>query len=83
MLYLGTISYSIYMVHWFFQDLLKLFWIYKFHNTFGKGFTQHEMLTSLGVFLMIVLLAASLTHRFVEVPIRNYLKSTILGKECI
>ncbi|MBN3963089.1 acyltransferase [Nostoc sp. NMS8] len=83
MLYLGTISYSIYMVHWFFQELLKLFWLYKFHEAFGKTFTNHQALTSLGVFLMIVLLAASLTYRFVEVPTRNYLKSTILGKQCI
>ncbi|QLE39376.1 acyltransferase [Nostoc sp. C052] len=83
MLYLGTISYSIYMVHWFFQELLKLFWLYKFHEAFGKTFTNHQALTSLGVFLMIVLLAASLTYRFVEVPARNYLKSTILGKQCI
>ncbi|MEH1816624.1 MAG: acyltransferase [Nostoc sp.] len=83
MLYIGTISYSIYMVHWFVQELLKLFWFYKFHDVFGKEFTQYQSLTSLGVFLMIILLAASLTYRFVEVPARNYLKSTILAKQCI
>ncbi|ODH02994.1 acyltransferase [Nostoc sp. KVJ20] len=81
MLYLGTISYSIYMIHWFIQELLKLFWLYEFHNPFGKGFTEYEALTSLGVFLMIVLLTASLTYRFVEVPARNYLKSTIFAKQ--
>ncbi|MHC5764547.1 MAG: acyltransferase family protein [Nostoc sp.] len=83
MLYIGTISYSIYMVHWFFQELLKVFWFYKFHDVFGKGFTEYQALTSLGVFLMIILLTASLTYRFVEVPMRNYLKSTILSKQCI
>jgi len=83
MLYLGTISYSIYMVHWFFQELLKLFWVYNFHDVFGKSFTEHEALTSLGVFIMIVLLAASLTYRFVEVPMRNYFKSIIFSKKCI
>ncbi|WP_375467716.1 acyltransferase family protein [uncultured Nostoc sp.] len=81
MLYIGTISYSIYMVHWFFQELLKIFWIYKFHHVFGKSFTEYEALTSLGVFLMIIILAASLTYRFVEVPMRNYLKSTIFAKQ--
>ncbi|MEH1799487.1 MAG: acyltransferase [Nostoc sp.] len=81
MLYLGTISYSIYMVHWFLQELLKIFWPYEFHNAFGKGFTEYETLTSLGLFLMIVLLTASLTYRFVEVPARNYLKSTIFAKQ--
>jgi peptidoglycan/LPS O-acetylase OafA/YrhL len=38
-------------------------------------------LTSLGGFLMIVILAASLTYKFIEVPMRNYLKSTILTKQ--
>ncbi|MEH1889295.1 MAG: acyltransferase [Nostoc sp.] len=81
MLYLGTISYSIYMVHWFVQELLKIFWIYKFHHVFGKNFTEYEALTSLGVFLMIIILAASLTYKFVEVPMRNYLKYTIFAKQ--
>ncbi|MEH2446016.1 MAG: acyltransferase [Nostoc sp.] len=81
MLYLGTISYSIYMVHWFVQELSKIFWIYKFHHVFGKNFTEYEALTSLGVFLMIIILAASLTYKFVEVPMRNYLKSTIFAKQ--
>ncbi|MBC1279725.1 acyltransferase, partial [Nostoc sp. UCD121] len=81
MLYFGTISYSIYMVHWFVQELLKMLWFYKFNYAFGKGFTEHEALTSLGVFLMIIILAASLTYRFVEVPMRNYLKSRILAKQ--
>ncbi|MEH2064606.1 MAG: acyltransferase [Nostoc sp.] len=80
MLYFGTISYSVYMVHWFLQELLKLLWLYNFHDVFGKKFTEYQALTSLGVFLMIVLLTASFTYRFVEVPMRNYLKSTILVK---
>ncbi|MEH2435497.1 MAG: acyltransferase [Nostoc sp.] len=80
MLYLGTISYSIYMVHWFLQELLKLLWLSNFNDVFGKSFTEYQALTSLGVFLMIVLLTASFTYRFVEVPMRNYLKSTILVK---
>lgn len=80
MLYLGTISYSIYMVHWFVQELLKILWLYNFHEVFGRTFTNYQALTSLGLFLMIVLLTASLTYRFIEVPARNYLKSTIMGK---
>lgn len=80
MLYLGTIFYSIYMVNWF-QELLKTFWIYKFHHVFGKSFTEYEVLTSLGVFLMIIILDASLTYKFVEVSMRNYLKSTIFAKQ--
>jgi peptidoglycan/LPS O-acetylase OafA/YrhL len=81
MLYIGTISYSIYMINWFIQELLKTLLIYKFHHAFDKRFTGYEALTSLGGFLMIVILAASLTYKFIEVPMRNYLKSTILTKQ--
>ena len=69
------------MVHWFIQELLKIFLIYKFHHVFGKSFTEYEALTSLGVFLMMIILAASLRYRFVEVPMRNYLKSPIFTKQ--
>ncbi|MHC5858900.1 acyltransferase family protein [Nostoc sp.] len=80
MLYIGTISYSTYMVHWFVQELLKLLLLYNFNEVFGTIFTNYQALTSLGLFLMIVLLSASLTYRFIEVPERNYLNSTIVGK---
>ncbi|MBD2208302.1 acyltransferase [Nostoc linckia FACHB-104] len=81
MLYLGTISYSIYLVHWFIQDVIKFVWGYKFNEIFGQGFTRLENFFALGVFMMITLLAASLTYKFVEVPMRNYLKSKLLANQ--
>jgi peptidoglycan/LPS O-acetylase OafA/YrhL len=71
LLYLGTISYSIYMVHWCLAELLKTFWLYKFNLVFGSGMNEHQSLLALGLFIPIVLLTASLTYRFIEVPCRN------------
>ncbi|BAY30103.1 acyltransferase 3 [Nostoc carneum NIES-2107] len=81
MLYLGTISYSIYLVHWLIQEVIKFFWSYGFNENFGQGFTKLENFLALGVFLMITLLVAALTYRFVEVPMRNYLKSKLLANQ--
>lgn len=74
LLYLGTISYSIYMVHWCLAEFLKTFWLYKFQIIFGSDFTGDRSLIALGIFIPIVLLTASLTYRFVEVPMRKLLK---------
>jgi peptidoglycan/LPS O-acetylase OafA/YrhL len=74
LLYLGTISYSIYMVHWCLAEFLKTFWLYKFQIVFGSDFTGDRSLIALGLFIPIVLLTASLTYQFVEVPMRKLLK---------
>jgi peptidoglycan/LPS O-acetylase OafA/YrhL len=74
LLYLGAISYSIYMVHWCLAEFLKTFWLYKFQIVFGSDFTGDRSLIALGIFIPIVLITASLTYRFVEVPMRNLLK---------
>ncbi|BAY10597.1 acyltransferase family protein [Calothrix sp. NIES-2098] len=81
MLYLGTISYSVYLVHWFIQELIKFFWSYEFNEIFGQSFTRLENFLALGVFLIITLLVASLTYKFVEVPMRHYLKSKLLANQ--
>ncbi|EKE97865.1 hypothetical protein FDUTEX481_04671 [Tolypothrix sp. PCC 7601] len=81
MLYLGTISYSVYLVHWFIQEIIKFVWSYEFNEIFGQSFTRLENFLALGVFLMITLLVASLTYKFVEVPMRHYLKSKLLANQ--
>ncbi|MDZ8052913.1 MAG: acyltransferase family protein [Aulosira sp. ZfuVER01] len=81
MLYLGTISYSVYLVHWFIQEVIKFSWVYEFNEIFGQSFTGLENFLALGVFLTITLLLASLTYRFVEVPMRKYLKSKLLANQ--
>jgi peptidoglycan/LPS O-acetylase OafA/YrhL len=74
LLYLGTISYSIYMVHWCLAEFLKTFWLYKFQIVFGSDLTGDRSLIALGLFIPIVLFTASLTYQFIEVPMRKLLK---------
>jgi peptidoglycan/LPS O-acetylase OafA/YrhL len=74
LLYLGTISYSIYMVHWCLIQFLETFWMYEFQVPFGSGFDRASCLLALGLFILISLIAAAFTYHFVEVPMRNLLK---------
>jgi peptidoglycan/LPS O-acetylase OafA/YrhL len=74
LLYLGTISYSIYMVHWCLIGFLQTFWLYKFHIEFGSDFDPNRCLLALVIFVPISLLVAALTYHFIEVPARNFLK---------
>jgi peptidoglycan/LPS O-acetylase OafA/YrhL len=74
LLYLGTISYSIYMVQWCLAELLKTFWLAKFQVIFGSNFTGDRSILALGLFIPVVLLTASLTYKFVEVPMRDRLQ---------
>jgi peptidoglycan/LPS O-acetylase OafA/YrhL len=72
--YLGTISYSIYMVHWCLIEFLQTFWLYKFHVEFGSDFNPSQCLLALVIFTPISLFAAALTYHLIEVPTRNFLK---------
>ena len=74
LLYLGTISYSIYMVHWCLIQFLETFWLYEFQVPFGSGFDRSSCLLVLGLFIPISLITAAFTYHFVEVPMRNLLK---------
>jgi peptidoglycan/LPS O-acetylase OafA/YrhL len=74
LLYLGTISYSIYMVHWCLAEIIKIFWLYKFHVSFGTNMNEDWSFFALGLFIPIVLIMASLSYRFIEVPMRDLLK---------
>jgi peptidoglycan/LPS O-acetylase OafA/YrhL len=77
LLYLGTISYSVYMVHWVLMAIVKAFWLDKLHLVFEEGLTKTQSIFALGLFVPIVILTASLTYRFIEVPLRQYLKPKV------
>ena len=77
LLYLGTISYSIYMVHWCLIQFLETFWLYEFQVPFGSGFDRSSCLLALGLLIPISLVTAAFTYHFVEVPMRNLLKSKL------
>ncbi len=83
MLYLGVISYSIYMVHWFIQELIQLVWRTIFYVDFGSGFNSYELLVSTILYILVVLLTASLTYRFIEAPMRKRLKVTAFARKYI
>lgn len=73
--YLGTISYSIYLVHWVIGEVWKTSWNYHFDTVFGRGWNEGEMILSLVVFIFSTLAAASLSYRYIELPMRHWLKS--------
>lgn len=77
MFYFGTISYSIYLIHWPIAELLKSIWYYQFHTAFGSSLNQIQASIACGGFVLLTLGAASLTYRFIEVPTRNLVRSTI------
>jgi peptidoglycan/LPS O-acetylase OafA/YrhL len=74
LLYLGTISYSIYLVHWPIAELLKIVWQNELNLTFGSGFNDLQVSIALSGFILTTIFTASLTYQFIEVPMRNYLK---------
>jgi peptidoglycan/LPS O-acetylase OafA/YrhL len=74
LIYLGTISYSIYMVHWCLSELLKIFWLSKLDPTFDHGLSLTQCLIGLMLFLLTTISASSMTYKFIEVPMRTYLK---------
>jgi peptidoglycan/LPS O-acetylase OafA/YrhL len=78
--FLGTISYSLYLVHWFIQELVKFIWQAKFHRVFDTGlnFYQSSAIVALG--LGISILVAVLTYFWIEVPMRQKLKLALISK---
>ncbi|MGL5872092.1 MAG: acyltransferase family protein [Xenococcaceae cyanobacterium] len=83
MVFLGTISYSIYLVHWFLQDLVKFVWKVNFSTIFGANlnFGQMSIIAIWGI--MIVILFATFTYYFVESPMQKKFKRSILAKKYI
>jgi peptidoglycan/LPS O-acetylase OafA/YrhL len=79
LLYLGTISYSIYMVHWLLNKILDVVWFYEFNVFFSKIVGGWAAWTTLGIYISLTIMVASLTYRFVEIPMRKLLKPKILA----
>jgi peptidoglycan/LPS O-acetylase OafA/YrhL len=83
LIYVGTISYSIYMVHWFIQKSISLIYKSIFHVNFGTNFSIYQSVLILVLYILVVTLTASVTHKFVELKIQHYLKTTRFAKEYI
>jgi peptidoglycan/LPS O-acetylase OafA/YrhL len=74
MLLLGKMSYSIYMIHWFVLEILEYIILFnsevvlkQLHNlTYLIGFTL--------IVILLVLLISFICYKFVETPLRQYIK---------
>lgn len=66
LLYLGEISYSTYMVHYFVYDMFKAGWV--------RSGEPVSVLALTGSFL-VVLLCSMLMHKFVEIPAQSRLRA--------
>jgi peptidoglycan/LPS O-acetylase OafA/YrhL len=69
LVYIGEISYSTYMVHYFVYDVLKAGWV--------KDGQQVSLVPLIASFLAVLLLSM-LMYKFVEIPAQNYLRSGVL-----
>jgi peptidoglycan/LPS O-acetylase OafA/YrhL len=74
--FLGDVSYSIYMVHYFILILWRFFSLKVLHSEFGANFTSATYFIAMMFYLAMVITFAYLTYRYVEVPMRTRLKST-------
>ena len=75
LVWLGDLSYSVYMVHWLVQTALMDGWAYVLHTRFGVGLTLLEQLyVVLGSTVVVVGLAKGVYER-VERPARSFLRS--------
>jgi peptidoglycan/LPS O-acetylase OafA/YrhL len=75
--FLGEISYSIYMTHWF----VGLIWIFVSKKLLPANLSPMlSCIVLLGLFL-IILAVSAMTHRFIEVPGRTAVRrlATRLG----
>ena len=66
--YLGKISFSVYMVHWFYLADLTVF-----------GFNQLPVTTRVWAVLGVVLITSVITYHFVERISSRYLRDRVLG----
>lgn len=66
LVYLGEISYSTYLVHYFVYDVFKAGWVHQ-----GQPVSIIALLLS----FLVVLLLSMLMYRFVEIPAQAYMRS--------
>jgi peptidoglycan/LPS O-acetylase OafA/YrhL len=77
LVYLGEISYSIYMMHGFW---FMIFWFYlPSLKPAIESFSPWMIIAFCIAFIACTFVSAILTHKFIEIKLRNYLKSLLLG----
>ncbi len=81
--YLGAISYSIYLGHWFVLVIVKQCWWTVFHRRFEDAFSSAGGAIACLVCLGAAIGLASLTYAFVEAPCRRRLKESSFAAKYI
>jgi peptidoglycan/LPS O-acetylase OafA/YrhL len=71
LVYLGEISYSTYLVHYFVYDVFKAGWVH--------GGEQVSIVALLGSFA-VVLVLSMLMYKFVEIPAQAYLRGGLWAR---
>ncbi len=82
-IYLGTISYSTYMVCWFLQKSISLIYKSIFHVNFRTNLSIYNSVIILILYSLIVTLAALLTYKFVELKVQHYSKTLRFAKRYV
>ncbi len=77
-IYLGEISYSVYMTHIFVMQIFLLVWPKLTGEKFGVDLTLIQSLSLLTLSLAAVLVTSAVTYRAVELPARRWLRARYL-----
>jgi peptidoglycan/LPS O-acetylase OafA/YrhL len=75
LIFLGTISYSLYMIHWFFMMLFNTIFIFFTGRALHLNFTLSLLFPILIAFIILNILLASVSYRYVELPLRKWIKN--------
>ncbi|MDX2506724.1 MAG: acyltransferase [Gammaproteobacteria bacterium] len=75
LIFLGTISYSIYMTHWFIQVLLQKLSKVITGNDFSDNFSSALSPAVLLICICLVIVASTITYKLIENPFRKWLRS--------
>jgi peptidoglycan/LPS O-acetylase OafA/YrhL len=81
LIFLGTISYSLYMIHWFFMMLFNTIFIIFTGSALHLNFTLFQLFPVLIAFIILNILLASLSYRYIELPLRNSIRN--MFRSCI
>jgi peptidoglycan/LPS O-acetylase OafA/YrhL len=80
LIFLGTISYSIYMTHWFIMKLTLEMSRWLSHSEFHVNFTLWRALPVLIGAVFIVIVFSKMTYSLIENPFRQRLKRHLLSQ---
>lgn len=69
--YLGTVSYSIYMIHWLVLDLIRELWLINTGESIGQSLALTGEFVVFALAIIAVLILAPICHHFIEKPLQK------------